>query len=140
MPKADVGGGSRRWGGTARVSELFRRAAGHVVGRAAVATVAAQLDVTRRLRGGQSGSRHPLAAEGIVVLGGAYDWQRDAARDLGLPVPRGTEHVAGHVAPVPSWWDGPMARGPSGLALRPVAPDDRAPFDPLWCGDRRGGR
>lgn len=50
-------------------------------------SVVAQLDVTRHVRGGQSGSRDPLAAEGIVILGGAYDWQRTAVRQLGLPVP-----------------------------------------------------
>ncbi|GGA71948.1 hypothetical protein GCM10011490_23370 [Pseudoclavibacter endophyticus] len=140
MPESDVEAVLDAGAGTARVSELFRRTAGRVVGRAAVATVAAQLDVTRRVRGGQSGSRDPLASEGIVVLGGAYDWQRDAARDLGLPVPRRTEYVAGHVAPVQEGWDGPVALGPSGLSLRPAAPDDRAPFDPLWYGERRENR
>jgi hypothetical protein len=140
MPEANVATVLGAGAGTARVSELFRRTTGHVVGRAAVATVAAQLDVTRRVRGGASGSRDPLASEGIVILGGAYDWQREAARSLGLPVPRRTEYVAGHVAPAPASWDGPMAFGPSGLALRPAAPDDSAPFDPLWYGDRRGRR
>ncbi len=99
MPEGDVAAVLAAGAGTSRVSELFRRTVGHVVGRAAVATVAAQLDITRRVRGGQSGSRDPLASEGIVVLGGAYDWQRDAARQLGLPVPRRTEYVAGYVAP-----------------------------------------
>ncbi|MFD0996476.1 hypothetical protein HNR16_003053 [Pseudoclavibacter chungangensis] len=138
MPALDVEAVFSAGAGTARVSELFRRTAGRVVGRAAVATVAAQLDVTRRVRGGQSGSRDPLASEGIVILGGAYDWQRDAARDLGLPVPRRTEYVAGHVAPTQAGWGGPVARGPSGLLLRSAAPDDCAPFDPLWYGARQG--
>lgn len=122
--------------GTARVKELFRRTAGNVVGRAAVATVAAQLDVTRRVRGGQSGARDPLAGEGIVVLGGAYEWQREAARQLGLPVPRRTEYVAAHVAPVSDAWAGPTASGPSGRKLRLASFKSREPFDPHWYGER----
>ncbi|OCH79920.1 hypothetical protein A9310_23175 [Gordonia sp. UCD-TK1] len=125
--------------GTARTTELFRRTVGHVVGRAAVATVAAQLDVTRRVRGGQSGSRDPLASEGIVILGGAFDWQRDAARQLNLPVPRRTEYVAGHVAPTEPGGKGAVALGPSGLALCAATPETRRPFDPLWYGSRRAG-
>ena len=118
--------------GTSRISELFRRTTGRVVGRASVATVGAQLDFTRRVRGGQSGSRDPLASEGIVVLGGAHDWQREAARQLGLPVPRRTEYVAGHVAPVTGSWSGPAALGPSGLALRPATATTCEPFDLRW--------
>ncbi len=136
MPEDDVAAVFAAGAGTSRVSELFRRSAGQVVGRAAVSTVAAQLDVTRRVRGGQSGSRDPLASEGIVVLGGAYDWQREAARELGLPVPRRTEYVAGHVAPARPDWVGRVALGPSGLALRATAREAREPFDPLWYGSR----
>lgn len=136
MPEPDVAAVFAAGAGTARVSELFRRTAGHVVGRASVATVAAQLDVTRRVRGGQSGSRDPLASEGIVILGGAYDWQRAAARELGLPVPRRTEYVAGHVAPAPADWQGRAAVGPSGLVLRAATAESREPFDPLWYGAR----
>ncbi len=121
--------------GTSRVSELFRRTVGQVVGRAAVATVAAQLDITRRVRGGQSGSRDPLASEGIVVLGGAFDWQREAARQLGLPVPRRTEYVAGHVAPAPAGSVG-GALGPSGLLLTAATEETRRAFSPAWYGER----
>ncbi|MEU2200617.1 NaeI family type II restriction endonuclease [Isoptericola sp. NPDC019482] len=138
MPQADVDAVFAAGAGTSRISELFRRTAGHVVGRAAVATVAAQLDVTRRVRGGQSGSRDPLADEGIVVLGGAYDWQREAARDLGLPVPRRTEYVAGHVAPATPDWPGRVAYGPTGTALVAAANDTCQPFDPVWYGGRTG--
>ncbi len=140
MPAEDVAAVFAAGAGTARVSELFRRTAGQTVGRAAVATVAAQLDVTRRVRGGQSGSRDPLAAEGIVILGGAYDWQRAAARDLGLPVPRRTEYVAGSVAPGLQDWTGPVAFGPSGLALRPTTLEAREPFNPSWYGERARNR
>lgn len=126
--------------GTARISELFRRTVGKIVGRAAVSTVAAQLDVTRRVRGGQSGSRDPLAAEGIVILGGAYDWQRSAARQLGLPVPRRTEYVAGYVAPGTLDSEGPVVLGPSGQALQLATADSRKAFDPLWYGLRGAGR
>ncbi|MFC0674512.1 NaeI family type II restriction endonuclease [Brachybacterium hainanense] len=140
MPEADVAAVLAAGAGTSRISELFRRTAGNVVGRAAVATIAAQLDVTRRVRGGQSGARDPLAAEGIVILGGAYDWQRAAARELGLPVPRRTEYVAGHVASAAPGWPGKVALGPSGLALRAATPDTCEAFDPLWYGDRRGSK
>ena len=140
MPEEDVAAVLGAGAGTARVSELFRQTAGQIVGRAAVATVAAQLDVTRRVRGGQSGSRDPLAAEGIVILGGAYDWQRAAARDLGLPVPRRTEYVAGHVAPASSGWAGSVALGPSGQAIRSVAPEAAMPFSPAWYGERGAAR
>lgn len=137
MLKEDLDAVFAAGAGTARVSELFRRTAGQVVGRAAVATVAAQLDITRRIRGGQSGSRDPLAAEGIVILGGAYDWQREAARSLGLPVPRRTEYVAGHVAPAPEGWAGPVARGASDGALRAATAETCRPFSTLWYGERR---
>lgn len=132
MPEPDVAAVFAAGAGTARVSELFRRTAGQIVGRAAIATVAAQLDVTRRVRGGQSGSRDPLAAEGILILGGAYDWQRAAARALDLPVPRRTEYVAGHVAPAPADWDGPVALGPKGIRLVLATAATRQTFDPLW--------
>ncbi|WP_346007518.1 NaeI family type II restriction endonuclease [Janibacter terrae] len=140
MPEEDVAAVFGAGAGTARVSELFRRTAGQVVGRAAVATVAAQLDVTRRIRGGQSGSRDPLAAEWIVILGGAYDWQRAAARELGLPVPRRTEYVAAHVAPAAPDWSGPVALGPSGLALRPATPETGESFSTGWYGERGAGQ
>jgi hypothetical protein len=123
--------------GTSRVSELFRRTVGQAVGRAAVATVAAQLDITRRVRGGQSGARDPLASEGIVVLGGAYDWQREAARQLGLPIPRRTEYVAGYVAPAPAGSAGRGALGPSGLLLAAATEATRGAFSPAWYGERR---
>ncbi|TQJ31465.1 restriction endonuclease NaeI [Microbacterium sp. SLBN-146] len=126
-------------GGTARVSELFRRTIGRVVGRAAIATVAAQLDVTRRVRGGESGSRDPLAREGIVILGGAYDWQRQAARNLGLPIPRRTEYVAGYVRPAPQGWRELVAHGPSGLEVVSATAATRAPFPLAWYGERRHG-
>jgi len=137
MPTKDVAAVLAAGAGTSRVSELFRRTVGQVVGRAAVATAAAQLDVTRRVRGGQSGSRDPLASEGIVILGGAYDWQREAARELGLPVPRRTEYVAGYVsAPLPGL-HGRVARGPTGMLLSAATEESRKGFDPVWYGERR---
>lgn len=140
MPEDDVSAVFSAGAGTARVSELFRRTVGRIVGRAAVATVAAQLDVTRRVRGGQSGSRDPLAREGIVILGGAYDWQRAAAAALGLPVPRRTEYVAGYVAPAEPGWSGHTAKGPSGRTLRAATESSRAPFDATWYGERTAPR
>lgn len=139
MPEEDLAAVFSAGKGTSRVSELFRRSVGQIVGRAAVATVASQLDVTRRVRGGQSGSRDPLASEGIVVLGGAYDWQREAARKLELPIPRRTEYVAGYVAPAEPGFGGPVAIGPSGLALRAATAEAREPFTTRWYGERRLG-
>ena len=138
MPAEDVTAVLAAGAGTSRVSELFRRTVGQVVGRAAVATAAAQLDVTRRVRGGQSGSRDPLASEGIVILGGAYDWQRDAARQLGLPVPRRTEYVAGYVSPPSAGGNGRVAHGPTGIVLSAATAETRKGFSPAWYGERRG--
>jgi hypothetical protein len=125
-------------GGTARICELFRRAPGKIVSRAAVCTAAAQLDPTRRLRGGQGGARDPLAPEGLVVLSGAYEWQVRAARQLGLPVPRRTEYVAAYVSPAVAEWSGPVAVGKEGgdLALIPVDPANAKPFSTEWYGER----
>lgn len=122
--------------GIARLCELFRRTVGQVVGRATVMTVAAQLDAVRRVRGGQSGSRDPLALEGIVILGGAYDWQREAARQLGLPVPRRTEYVSGYVTSVPGTGLERAAVGPTGRVLTAATAQTCRPFSPLWYGDR----
>lgn len=137
MAPEDIAAVFKPTGGTERIKELFRRSIGMVVGRAAVGTVAAQLDITRRVRGGQSGARDPLAAEGIVVLGGAYDWQRQAASQLGLPVPRRTEYVAGYVAPstAPAGQPG-VAEGPSGSTLMRTDVASRAPFPVDWYGKR----
>lgn len=132
MPEGDLVAVFEAGKATARVSELFRRTAGTIVSRSAIATVAAQLDITRRIRGGDSGSRAPLAAEGIVILGGAFEWQREAARQLELPEPRRTEYVAGYVAPAPASHVGPSATGPSGLKLRATTAEERLPFDPAW--------
>ncbi|MCT1865827.1 restriction endonuclease [Dietzia cinnamea] len=132
MPESDVAAIFSAGKATSRIKELFRRTIGQIVSRSAVATVAAQLDITRRVRGGSGGARAPLAEEGIVVLGGAFDWQRSAARHLGLPEPRRTEYVAGYVAPAPPDWIGPSALGPTGLRLRPSTLADRRPFDPAW--------
>lgn len=124
--------------GTAALIELFRRNVGNIVSRAALATVASQLDATRRVRGGQSGARDPLAADGIVVLGGAYRWQQEAALALGLPVPRRTEYVAGYVSPGPPSPTEPSAHGPSGppFTLRAATAQTRQPFDTSWYQSR----
>ncbi|NMD56338.1 MULTISPECIES: NaeI family type II restriction endonuclease [Tsukamurella] len=127
-------------GGTARISELFRRAPGKIVSRAAVCTAAAQLDPTRRLRGGKGGARGPLAAEGMVILSGAYDWQARAARQLGLPVPRRTEYVSAYVSPASPEWAGPIAVGKDGgsLVLMPVEPASATAFSTDWYSDSLG--
>ncbi|MEV8221969.1 NaeI family type II restriction endonuclease [Dietzia maris] len=68
MPESDIDAVFGAGKGTSRVCELFRRTVGQIVGRSSIATVAAQLDITRRVRGGSGGARAPLAAEGLLVL------------------------------------------------------------------------
>lgn len=131
LPRHDVDAVLNGGSGTSRVIELFRRATGQAIARASIATVAHQLDITRRVRGGKGGARVPLAAEGIVVLGGQYLWQREAAEQLGLPVPRRTEYVAGYVMPGGISSTG-SAAGQSGMLLNPATKETRRPFDPLW--------
>jgi hypothetical protein len=89
-----------------RVNELFRRAVGRRVGRAAVATIAYhQKDPMKRVRA-NGGARDYLAPEGLVILNGDYRWQRDAAKALGIEVPRSGEFVSAYVAPADVNWPG----------------------------------
>lgn len=82
--------------GQQRVNELFRRAAGRLVSRAAIETVAQQLDPMKRVRA-NGGARQHLAPEGLVILGGDYIWQREAAAALGLPVPSDGQFVSAYL-------------------------------------------
>jgi hypothetical protein len=108
LPTSDVEAIFAQRSGQQRVNELFRRAAGHRVSRAAVETVAQQRDPMKRVRG-NGGARQHLAAEGIAIFGGDYGWQRDAARDLGLPVPGDSEFVSVRLTRAPSEWHRPAA-------------------------------
>lgn len=138
MSAEDIAAVTKPRGGTAKVVELFRRTTGQVVNRSAIETLSKQLDVTRRVRGGDGGARDPLAAQGIAVLGGAYGWHRRAARDLGVPVPRRTEYVSGYVAPADDDWRGPSVLGAEGLRLRAATAADCAPFPPRWYPKQNG--
>lgn len=81
--------------GTKRVDELFRRAQGLPVRRAAVATVAQQDDYMKRVRG-NGGSRSSLRPEGIIILG-QYGTHCKIATALGLPEPGPGEFVSARV-------------------------------------------
>lgn len=120
LPDEDVAAVFAARQGQQRVNELFRRAAGRVVGRAAVETCAQQLDSLKRVRG-NGGARWHLGGEGIVILGGYLDWQREAARSLGLPVPGRSDFVSAYTAAAGPDWDGPAAVSPRGMRLRPAA-------------------
>ncbi|WP_275792875.1 NaeI family type II restriction endonuclease [Prescottella equi] len=84
--------------GTQRTNQLFRVAEGQLVHRSAVRTVAMQLDDQKRVRA-NGGARTALAPEGYVILSGAYNHQKQAAEDLGVPVPNSKEYVSVRVVP-----------------------------------------
>lgn len=84
--------------GTQRTNELFRVAEGQLVHRTAVRTVAMQLDDQRRVRA-NSGARTALSPEGYIILSGAYNQQKQAAADLGVPIPGPREYISVKVAP-----------------------------------------
>ena len=71
--------------GQKRINQLFRSAAGRIVGRGAVATVAQQDDYMKRVRA-NGGARTALRVEGILILG-QYKSHAAIAFALGLPVP-----------------------------------------------------
>ncbi len=84
--------------GTQRTNELFRVAEGQLVHRTAVRTVAMQLDDQRRVRA-NGGARTALSPEGYIILSGAYNQQKHAAADLGVPIPGPREYISVRVAP-----------------------------------------
>lgn len=92
--------------GTEKVNELFRIAQGRRVSRAAVSTVAQQLDAMKRVRG-NGGARTVLKAEGIIILSGEY--HAEIARAIGLPVPLRREFVSARVVPAENGFTGPSA-------------------------------
>ena len=96
LPEEDVTSIFAPQTGQRRVNELFRRATRRLVSRAAVETVAQQLDPMKRVRA-NGGARQILAPEGIAILGGDYIWQREAADALGLPVPSDGEFVSAYL-------------------------------------------
>ncbi|ALI28822.1 hypothetical protein XA26_50270 [Mycolicibacterium fortuitum] len=96
MPEVDVTSVFTQRSGQQRVNELFRRATGRLVSRAAVETVAQQLDPMKRVRT-NGGARQHLAPEGLAIFGGDYTWQREAAAALGLPVPTDSQFVSAYL-------------------------------------------
>jgi hypothetical protein len=96
LPEEDVNAIFALRSGQQRVNELFRRATGRLVSRAVVETVAQQLDPMKRVRA-NGGARQHLAPEGLVILGGDYLWQREAAESLGLPVPSHSQFVSAYL-------------------------------------------
>lgn len=97
LPPGDVEAIFSKASGQQRVNELFRRSVGRRVSRTTVETVAQQRDPMKRVRV-NGGARQYLASEGIAIFGGDYQWQRQAAKQLGLPVPREGEFVSTYVA------------------------------------------
>jgi hypothetical protein len=96
LPEEDVNAVFAPKSGQQRVNELFRRAAGRLVSRAAVETVAQQLDPMKRVRA-NGGARQHLAPEGLAIFSGDYTWQREAAEALGLPTPSGGQFVSAYL-------------------------------------------
>jgi hypothetical protein len=70
--------------GQARVKALLRLVVGRPIPKIAIDTVAQQVDAARRIRGGDSGARRQLAAEGIGVLCGTWREDQTKALELGL--------------------------------------------------------
>lgn len=92
--------------GTKRVNDLFRLAQQRRISRAAVATVARQLDPMKRVRY-DGGARSVLQPEGIIILSG--DYHSEIARALGLPVPLRKEFISARVVPAEGDYEGPTA-------------------------------
>jgi hypothetical protein len=84
--------------GTKRINALFEKTLGHLVGRAAVATVGQQKDFMKRVRA-NGGARTALKGKGIVILG-PYGSHLEIARKLGLPLPKSGESIAVKLVPV----------------------------------------
>ncbi|WP_430335975.1 NaeI family type II restriction endonuclease [Rhodococcus sp. ACT016] len=81
-----------------RTNEFFRVAEGQLVPRTAVRPVAMQFDDQKRVRA-NGGARTALSPEGYVILSGAYNQQKQAAADLGVPIPGPREYTSVRVAP-----------------------------------------
>ena len=90
--------------GQARINDLFRSALCRVVSRAAVATVAKEVDYMKRVRA-NGGARSALQPEGILVLG-QFSSHTTIARELGIPVPGQGDTISVRVAPAKSGAEG----------------------------------
>ncbi|MDO5029439.1 MAG: NaeI family type II restriction endonuclease [Corynebacterium sp.] len=85
--------------GQARVNEFLRQALGLVINREEIATVAQQRDYMKRVRG-NGGARTALAAEGVIILTGAYKRQMEIAQQLAGVYLCTDELIALRVVPV----------------------------------------
>ena len=93
--------------GQQKVNEVFRRAPGRRISRAAIETLAMQRDPLKRVRR-NGGARTPLAKEGIIIMNGDYTWQRDIVKALGAEPPQEGEFVSLHITPAEPGWTGPQ--------------------------------
>lgn len=118
--------------GQSQITELLRRVHGTVISRVTIETLGRQKDPMKRVRG-NGGARQHLGPEGILILVGDWRAQRQAAQDLGLPVPGEGEVVATYVARALPGWDGPTVLI-NDEAWRRASKHDAEPFAAPWYG------
>jgi hypothetical protein len=129
LPPSDVEAVFAQRSGQQKVNELFRRATGQRVSRAAVETVARQRDPMKRVRA-NGGARQHLAPEGIAIFGGDYRWQREVAVHLGLPGPGEGEFVSCYLARADDASDHPRVElGGQGWHIGSLATASPVPLD-----------
>jgi hypothetical protein len=106
LPKPDLDVILSRKSGQQKVNEIFRRAPGRRISRAAIETLAMQRDPMKRVRR-NGGARTPLAKEGIIIMGGDYIWQRNIVTALEVEPPLEGEFVSLYLTLAEDSWDGP---------------------------------
>ena len=112
--------------GQGRINDLFRSALCRTVGRAAVATVAKEVDYMKRVRA-NGGARSTLQPEGILVLG-QFKSHVAIARALGIPVPGQGDTVSVRVIQASGSGDGVAQIGNRFWRVaQPNDPVERAP-------------
>lgn len=94
LPQEDVDAIFAGTSGQKRLNELLKRAQGKIIRRAVIATVAQQLDPMRRVR--KNGGSRDLQGQGIIVLG-HYAGHQEAAKALGLDVPKNGEVISARI-------------------------------------------
>ena len=106
LPRSDLQAILAKKSGQQKVNEVFRRATGRRISRAAIETLAMQRDPMKRVRH-NGGARTPLSKEGIIIMCGDYVWQRDVVTALGVEAPLDSEFVSLHITPAEDSWNGP---------------------------------
>lgn len=106
LPPADLEGILAKKSGQQKINELFRRAAGRRISRAAIETLAMQRDPMKRVRR-NGGARTPLAREGIIIMGGDYTWQRNLVASFQIEPPQDSEFVSLYITLAEPAWTGP---------------------------------